>query len=672
MITEPGETSFLNKQTSLDDAAKSGSEFETLLKNSMGWTPSFHEFCTLKTSERGEVKTLEWSNVSYSIQTYRNAEPIQVLNGISGVAKTGEIVAVMGPSKSGKTKFLNTISGHVTATEGNHKLDGVVRIGNEPVSAADLLRYSGFVLKAEAMYPHSTVREALEFSGHLRLPITVSETARHALVQDLIASLGLNANDLVKNQSPGARKRLAIGVELMTLPSFLFLDEPVANLSPIESWQVMQTLHGLVANGKSSCLVILSLNETSSILFSQVSKLMLMNHGRVLFSGEVSGLEAWFQAKGLIMPPGATLADFALTSLQLAKPSTFSGSGGLDEVDAESGMMTKALARAQSSFASTLQASNKVKPEQRAGFKSQFSLLFHRYRVMAFREKKFFIARCLSSSVVYAIVACVFIGAGNVNNNQTYAIAGHLGSIVFTYFLSTFNTMIMSVLLNSDEKPVYIRERANGTYGILPSFLVKVLFELPVNLIVSVVIMLIMYWAVGYQANFGYFVLGLFLLTDVCYATGMVFAAILPFPLLGIGFTPAVLVPQLLFIGVFVRISLIPAFIQWPTYLSMVKYAINIPQIYEFSPSLCPNPIVCAQWSGLLASNWVYADQVGTYIGVLAGVSAVLRFLALVILEKKAGYAHHFLHLVLMAEGDKFNLRDSRVSRMAIRFGEGL
>ena len=81
-------------------------------------------------------------------------------------------------------------------------------------------------------FKHQTVRETLGFAAALRLPRSVSDAERTAIVEQTIQELGLkDAADTIvggalrKGISGGERRRLSIGCILVTLPSILILDE---------------------------------------------------------------------------------------------------------------------------------------------------------------------------------------------------------------------------------------------------------------------------------------------------------------------------------------------------------------------------------------------------------------------------------------------------------------
>lgn len=80
-----------------------------------------------------------------------------------------------------------------------------------------------------------TPREAFHFSADLRLRLPAKE--KKDRVEQVIAQLGLTkcadtyiGNNLIRGVSGGERKRTSIGVELLTNPALIFLDEPTTGL----------------------------------------------------------------------------------------------------------------------------------------------------------------------------------------------------------------------------------------------------------------------------------------------------------------------------------------------------------------------------------------------------------------------------------------------------------
>ena len=95
-----------------------------------------------------------------------------------------------------------------------------------------------------------TVKECLEFAAKLKLPGTIEQ--KLIRVENIIEELRLTkcqntkiGGPLVKGVSGGERKRTSIGVELITDPNLIFLDEPTTGLDSFTATSVMETLKDL-------------------------------------------------------------------------------------------------------------------------------------------------------------------------------------------------------------------------------------------------------------------------------------------------------------------------------------------------------------------------------------------------------------------------------------------
>jgi ABC-type multidrug transport system ATPase subunit len=156
-----------------------------------------------------------------------------ILDGISGSAHMGQVMAVMGPTGCGKTTFLSALS---------HRLDSSVALSDESKItwggqswSPALKRRIGFIEQDDVTFPHLTVREALTFAARLR--ISGSDGYRAQRVDQLLGEMHLEGcsdvligGGLVRGISGGQRKRVCIATELISKPKFLFCDEPTSGL----------------------------------------------------------------------------------------------------------------------------------------------------------------------------------------------------------------------------------------------------------------------------------------------------------------------------------------------------------------------------------------------------------------------------------------------------------
>ena len=174
---------------------------------------------------------------------------------MSGAARPGKFLSIVGASGAGKTTLLNHLSGRLVSKgllkEGTVKINGV-----ECTQAQGLSTYSAFIQQDDILFQSMTVRECIEFSAQLKL--TGSEEDKQRRVNEIVNDLRLNkcqdtyiGGPLIKGVSGGERKRTSIGVELITNPALVFLDEPTTGLDSYTATEVTRVLRNLADQGRT-------------------------------------------------------------------------------------------------------------------------------------------------------------------------------------------------------------------------------------------------------------------------------------------------------------------------------------------------------------------------------------------------------------------------------------
>ena len=137
---------------------------------------------------------------------------------------SGELVALLGPSGCGKTTTLRMIAGFEAPT------DGRVLLGDRDVTdAPPEKRNCGMVFQNYALFPHLTVHQNVAFGLQMR---GVDRAAINRRVMEILEKVGLGGlgGRYPRQLSGGQQQRTALARALVTNPSVLLLDEPLANL----------------------------------------------------------------------------------------------------------------------------------------------------------------------------------------------------------------------------------------------------------------------------------------------------------------------------------------------------------------------------------------------------------------------------------------------------------
>ncbi|MBQ6767619.1 MAG: ABC transporter ATP-binding protein [Prevotella sp.] len=189
-------------------------------------------------------------------KTYKGAQPLHVLKGITLDIEKGEFVSIMGASGSGKSTLLNILGILDNYDSGEYLLNGV-RIWNlsERKAAEYRNHMIGFIFQSFNLISFKTAVENVE------LPLFyqgVSRKKRHTLALEYLERLGLLdwATHYPNELSGGQRQRVAIARALITQPQIILADEPTGALDSKTSIEVMQLLKQLNAEDGITQIIV--------------------------------------------------------------------------------------------------------------------------------------------------------------------------------------------------------------------------------------------------------------------------------------------------------------------------------------------------------------------------------------------------------------------------------
>lgn len=165
-----------------------------------------------------------------------------------------------------------------------------------------------------------TVRECLDFAARLKLP--GSEQSKTDRVQQVINELKLNkcegtriGGPLVKGVSGGERKRTSIGVELITDPSLIFLDEPTTGLDSFTATSVMDLLGDLAT--KQNRTVVSTIHQPNSDIFELFDLLCLLARGKIIYFNKAALAVDYFASIGFGCPELSNPCDYFMSMMSV-------------------------------------------------------------------------------------------------------------------------------------------------------------------------------------------------------------------------------------------------------------------------------------------------------------------------------------------------------------------
>ncbi|KAK3256888.1 hypothetical protein CYMTET_34002, partial [Cymbomonas tetramitiformis] len=226
---------------------------------------------------------------------------------------SSHITAIMGPSGAGKTTFLATLLGK--ASYGSQT--GRLLVNGMESTLEDFRRIIGFVPQDDIITRQLTVEENLRFSASFRLPSAMKASEHTYFVEHALGVLGLTeirnsfiGDEETRGISGGQRKRVNVGLELVSNPSLLACDEPTSGLDSTASKQLLVALSNVAELGVNVTLVI---HQPSFEIFESVHDLLLLGKGgRTVYSGEQSKAMPYFEQLGFQLPARCNPADFLM------------------------------------------------------------------------------------------------------------------------------------------------------------------------------------------------------------------------------------------------------------------------------------------------------------------------------------------------------------------------
>lgn len=173
-----------------------------------------------------------------------------VLNQCTFDIESGEIVALIGKSGSGKSTILRLISGLETPNSGE------IHVLEEPVfdSSIDVKpnqRHVGMVFQDYALFPHLSVRQNVGYGIH-----QMNKIGREERINEMLDLVGLfNQKENYPHElSGGQQQRVALARALARKPAVLLLDEPFSNLDEALRIQIRDDLLAILKKRGISCL----------------------------------------------------------------------------------------------------------------------------------------------------------------------------------------------------------------------------------------------------------------------------------------------------------------------------------------------------------------------------------------------------------------------------------
>ncbi|NXV18659.1 ABCG2 protein, partial [Cepphus grylle] len=587
---------------------------------------------------------VSFHNIQYSVKQSsgflckRKIVEKKILHNVYGIMKPG-LNAILGPTGSGKSSLLDVLA----ARKDPAGLSGEVLIDGIP-QPPNFKCISGYVVQDDVVMGTMTVRENLHFSAALRLPSSISVQEKEERVTQIISELGLNkvadakvGTELIRGVSGGERKRTNIGMELITEPPVLFLDEPTTGLDASTANAVLILLKKLSRRGRT---IIFSIHQPRYSIFKLFDSLTLLALGKVLYHGPAKQALEYFSSIGYECEPFNNPADFFLDIINGDSTAVAASkedhrpvdTGQEDNMDSSVVDVLHQKYLNSSLYQSTKEALRKVElgrgSRQRLskqgheityanGFLTQLYWVSKRSLKNLIRSPQASIAQIAVTIILALVVGAIFFG---VKLDQS-GIQNRVGSLFFVTTNQCFSS-VSSIELFIRDKKLFVHQYTSGYYRVSAYFLALMIGDLlPMRTAPAIIFSCISYWMIGYQAvagRFFFFMLTLVLVSYTATAMSLAISAGMDVVAVANLLITICFVLMLIFSGLLVNLPSVMGWLNWLKYFSIPRYGLTVSR--KLAPhsnaNFCPTlfcrcsgeAYLCSQ--GITPTDWAMWENI--------------------------------------------------------------
>ncbi|XP_057281723.1 broad substrate specificity ATP-binding cassette transporter ABCG2-like isoform X2 [Pezoporus wallicus] len=515
-------------------------------------------------SPRGSV--VSFHNIQYSIKQSsgflckRKTVEKKILHNVYGIMKPG-LNAILGPTGSGKSSLLDVLA----ARKDPAGLSGEVLIDGIP-QPPNFKCISGYVVQV--------------------------------------------GTELIRGVSGGERKRTNIGMELITEPPVLFLDEPTTGLDASTANAVLILLKNLSRRGRT---IIFSIHQPRYSIFKLFDSLTLLALGKVLYHGPAKQALEYFSSIGYECEPFNNPADFFLdiingdsTAVAASKEDhspedtgkEVSSENGVAEGNVDSSLVDVLHQKylKSSLYQSTKEALGNVelgrgrrhKASKQGheityanGFLTQLYWVSKRSLKNLIRNPQASVAQIAVTIILALVVGAIFFGV----KLDRSGIQNRVGSLFFVTTNQCFSSVSAIELFIRDKK-LFVHQYTSGYYRVSAYFLALMIGDLlPMRTAPAIIFSCITYWMIGYQAvagRFFFFMLSLMLVSYTATAMSLAISAGMDVVAVANLLITICFVLMLIFSGLLVNLPSVMGWLNWLKYFSIPRYGLTALQVNEF------------------------------------------------------------------------------------------
>lgn len=564
---------------------------------------------------------INFENIVYTVSVPKQKEKKNVLKGVSGRFKSGELTAILGPSGAGKSSLLNILTGFTT-----NGVKGVLDMGKKS-SSSNGQKMCSYILQEDNLYPFFTVNETMLIAANLKISSRcMSQKDKQILIDNILDTLHLTyAKDTrCRNLSGGQKKRLSIALELIDDPPILFLDEPTTGLDSSSSTYTIRLLHNLAREGRT---IVCTIHQPSATIYELFDLVYVLAEGHCIYQGTVGNTVPYLAQQGFQCPQFHNPADYLLEvangeygnfTYQLAKAAMSdqwrtstttvyirdeyesSSDRNDDEISNDTdekriSVYTKTSESENLSGRMSFKSSIKTTPSEL----TRLWILISRCNVLLFRDWTVTHLK-LFLHFISGIIIGLYFGDSGVNANKSIS---NIGFLIINAVYLWYTTMMPGVLRFPAEISILKKEVFNNWYKLRTYYLATLITSTPIHTLFALVYATVVYFITEQPPDPGRYlkVMLVYVLVTITADGFGIFLGTLVNPVNGTFFGAISSCFMIVFCGFLVLFKHMPVIMQYVSDLSLHKYclvALTVATYENGRPDLqCPEDTLYCHYS---------------------------------------------------------------------------
>jgi len=537
---------------------------------------------------------ITFKDLKYSVRTKKEGTKV-ILQGLTGHFRAGRLTALFGSSGCGKTSLMDVLAGRKTTGT----IVGEVRFNGATCLKKNIKHLCGYVEQFDNLVEVLSVEQMLMYTAELKLP-ALTRAQKRERVEEVIAQLRLEGcrktvigGELVKGISGGQKKRVNIGLSLITRPPVLFLDEPTTGLDSAMADEVCAVMSLLAAQGRT---VVATIHSPTASAFSLFDDLLMLRDGQLVYAGECGDAAADYFSKRVGLRPlemGESMPEWLVDAMSphavvddkllshkaralAAKRARGSAAGDalatatLAATFRESDAWTSLEAELALAHGDGTKPPVAVPAHLRRASPLRAILILLKYRALTDYRDPVYLGPRIGDKLVFSlIVLTLYLGEGG--EMAPAKVAGVTGTLFMVTALCGYGaaSVVPSLVL---DRPLFYRETNDGCYGPFAYFTYKIIQEGFLCVFTSLLFTVVIFWGVQFQGSFFILMLSYYLVTMISIALAYAIASLAPTLEAASAMLPTYVTTVMFVAGLIMLTDEIPSQWAWYGWTSFIRY----------------------------------------------------------------------------------------------------